>query len=134
MSHKTAFKLSGSFLWAVLLLFVVLGSASGQSYRCLPKGFTNNSIASSTTMIGDRTITVTTALSGLKARCKRGRLVDRHGRAIRLYQKQGCWGNPPADYEEILARQDKQIRKLRKRYTVVEIKCDSGEMPRRLIP
>ena len=69
-------------------------------------------------------ITVKDKLVELKARCKRGKLVDGAGREIRFYHLTGCWGNPPADYQEILERQSTEIEKLKKRYTVIEMTCN----------
>ena len=60
----------------------------------------------------------------LKARCKSGRLVDAAGKQIYFYRLKGCWGNPPVDYQEILDQQGKELEKLRKRYTVIEMTCN----------
>jgi hypothetical protein len=73
--------------------------------------------------------TVKQKLIEMKARCRNGKLLDRSGKEIRFYRLAGCWGNPPADYQEILASQRAEIEELRKRYTVVEIEC----LPSRLI-
>ncbi|HWN99760.1 MAG TPA: hypothetical protein VNS63_10865 [Blastocatellia bacterium] len=74
-------------------------------------------------------ITVEQKLMALKARCKKGKLVDDSGKEIRFYRLVGCWGNPPADYQEILARQTEEIEKLKKQYTVIEMTCnpDGGQ-------
>jgi len=53
-------------------------------------------------------------------------LVDAKGTEIRFYQLIGCWGNPPDDYQEQLARQTKELANLRKRYHVIEMTCDSS--------
>ena len=74
--------------------------------------------------------TVSQRLKNMSARCKAGRLVDAKGKGIRFYQVEGCWGNPPADYQEILDRQRAQLEALRKRFTVVELTCNpTGVMP-----
>jgi len=49
-------------------------------------------------------VTVKDKLGALSARCRKGKLVDRRGRQIYFYRLTGCWGNPPADYLEILER------------------------------
>jgi len=36
----------------------------------------------------------------------------------------GCWGNPPEDYMEQLERQRLEIKRLKEKYTVVEISCE----------
>jgi hypothetical protein len=75
-------------------------------------------------------ITVKDKLAALKARCEGGGLVDADGREIRFYRLQGCWGNPPANYREILARQQKELEDLKKRFTVIEMTCNpSGAFP-----
>ncbi len=97
--------------------------------RCLPDGITAADIVSveqvkpgvSSKM---RQITVATKLKQLRARCRRGKLVAANGREIRFYQLQGCWGNPPENYQEILAQQAKELEDLRKRYHVIEMTCN----------
>lgn len=65
-------------------------------------------------------------LKELKARCRKRKLVDARGREIRFYQLVGCWGNPPDDYQQQLERQAKELAKLRKRYRVIEMMCNSS--------
>lgn len=73
-------------------------------------------------------ITVGQTLKRLKARCRKGRLVDAAGKEIYFYRLQGCWGNPPADYVEILNQQRSELERLRSRYSVIEMTCNpSGE-------
>jgi hypothetical protein len=75
-------------------------------------------------------VTVKERLTALGARCRKGRLRDGRGREIRFYRLTGCWGNPPADYVAILARQRGELSRLRRRYTVIEIECNtSGLLP-----
>ena len=78
---------------------------------------------------GVKNVTVNDKLIALKAHCRRGMLVDRKGKRIYFYALKGCWGNPPAGYLTILERQNKEIAALKKRYTVVEMTCNSGGMP-----
>lgn len=68
-------------------------------------------------------VTVRIRLAQLKARCKNAKLVDGRGRQIRFYNLIGCWGNPPADYEALLKQQAGEIKRLQKRYTVIQIPC-----------
>ncbi|MGH9927733.1 MAG: hypothetical protein ACREA9_00755 [Pyrinomonadaceae bacterium] len=75
-------------------------------------------------------VTVRMRLVQLKARCKRGKLVDGKGKEIYLYTLIGCWGNPPADYLELLEHQAKEIQRLKKRYTVIQIPCAQSVDPR----
>jgi hypothetical protein len=71
--------------------------------------------------------TVESKLRSLRARCRKARLLDRHGREIRFYHLVGCWGNPPRGYDEILKRQEREIADMRKRYTLLEVPCDQGQ-------
>jgi hypothetical protein len=74
--------------------------------------------------------TVQQRLNKLNARCKAGKLIDDKNTEIRFYQLQGCWGNPPQDYQEILNRQRENLAELKKKYNVIEMTCNpSGEMP-----
>jgi hypothetical protein len=81
------------------------------------------------TQNGKRYITVGDKLAELKAHCKRGKLLDGTGREIRFFHLTGCWGNPPDNYQEILERQNKELIKLRKRYTVIEMTCNPSGVP-----
>ena len=82
-----------------------------------------------------KTITVARKLKELRARCRKHKLVDARGREIRIYRLLGCWGNPPEDYQEQLARQSKELARLRKRYRVIEVQCiPSGPQISRVRP
>ena len=98
---------------------------------CMPTGIQATDVVSSqAAKPGGKVVTVTVAqkLKTLRARCRRGKLVDARGTEIRFYQLIGCWGNPPDDYQQQLERQAKELAKLRKRYRVIEMTCDaSGE-------
>jgi hypothetical protein len=111
-------------------------SASGTD-SCLPSGIQPTDVVSAGVKQGKQNhvtvVTVAQKLKELKARCRRGKLVDSSGREIRFYQMVGCWGNPPDDYQQQLARQDKELARLRKRYRVIEMTCDpSGDMRMRM--
>lgn len=71
---------------------------------------------------GGKRITVKEKLTALKARCRRGKLVDAKRREIKFFKRE-CWGNPPADYLEIQQQQRAELARLKKKYTVVEIAC-----------
>lgn len=71
-----------------------------------------------------RKITVQDKLTALQARCRDGKLVDETGREIVFYRLIGCWGNPPADYQELLAKQRTDLAALRERFTVIEMTCN----------
>src|SRR5512138_2500905 len=97
---------------------------------CLPKDIKSTDIVSTQLVrsaAGSREvkkITVGQKLTTMKARCKNGKLVDATGKEIYFFRLQGCWGNPPADYQEILEEQQHQLEKLRQRYTIIEMTCN----------
>jgi hypothetical protein len=106
----------------VLLTVVVNGQSRRQGqgsskFPCFPSDFSLHEI------VGSPNVTVEKKLVELKARCRGNKLIARNGREIRLY-RDACWGNPPADYQDILEKQRKEIAALKKKYTVVEIVCD----------
>ena len=105
--------------------------ARDRALVCLPKEIKAETIVSTPAASGSKRgtlkrMTVKEVLTSLKARCKRGKLVDGKGREIRFVSLIGCWGNPPEDYEEQLKRQAGELDRLRKSYTVIEIPCDQG--------
>src|ERR1051326_8431900 len=72
---------------------------------------------------GKPSITVQNKLTEMKARCRRGKLIDSKGRQIRFFRP-SCRGNPPEDYQEIRQREDIELARLKKRYTVIEFECN----------
>ena len=112
----------GVFLCVNLLL-----TAPQRFQTCLPAGIAATDVVSAQLLKSSNTVKKTTVaqkLTELKARCKSGRLVDATGKQIYFCRLEGCWGNPPPDYQEILARQEKELKKLRKRYLVIEMTCN----------
>ena len=98
---------------------------------CLPEGTQLDQIVSSKSVRSKgvetiETVTVNQVLRKLQARCREGKLVDGKGREIRFYPLAGCWGNPPANYQELLQEQARELDRLKKKYTVVEIPCAQG--------
>src|SRR6476469_5156504 len=75
-------------------------------------------------------MTVRTRLSQLRARCKNGKLLSSTGRQIRFIALLGCWGNPPENYQEMLAEQAKEIERLKKEYILIQIPCGRNMDPR----
>ncbi len=55
--------------------------------------------------------------------------MDRKNRQIRFYRTQGCWGNPPANYLELMDAQNKAIADLKKKYTLIEMTCNPSGIP-----
>lgn len=109
---------------AVLISFFIVLSfeARSQSYPCLPTDVKADELVK-------RDVSVKQSLKKLKAKCYKGRLVDPKRRTIRFFRLQGCWGNPPQDYLEIMEAQRLEIASLRKKYTVIEISCGLYGMP-----
>lgn len=102
---------------------------------CVPSEIDLNSVVSNearkpTTNVAARKTTVKQKLIQLKAHCKRGKLLDRKGKQIYFYPLIGCWGNPPADYLDLLKHQEQEIQRLQKRYTVIQIPCAQSVDPR----
>jgi hypothetical protein len=123
-------------MWMLTLAVCLLMNPTPGSHccNCLPEGIKADSVVSTKIVRssqGGRTIekvTVEQKMRELRARCRNKKLVDSRGREIRFVTLEGCWGNPPADYQEILSKQREEIEKLKKRYTVVEMTCNpSGE-------
>ena len=134
--------MTSRFLLSMGLLATLSPSANCavNTDSCLPDGIQSTDVVSAHVArpgIRGKVVTVTVAekLKELKARCRKHKLVDARGREIRFYQLIGCWGNPPDDYQQQLALQAKELAKLRKRYRVIEMTCNSsGEDRMRAAP
>jgi hypothetical protein len=117
---------------AALMTYGIASSqAAGQS--CLPSDVKPTEIVAPDSESQDRATkpkTVRDRLTELKARCRKGKLMDARGKQIYFLRLIGCWGNPPADYEEQLEEQRVKLRELQKKYTVIQIPCVAD----RLIP
>ena len=92
---------------------------SGQG--CLPASVSRDDVVTYGRN-GATNINVQAELRRLKGRCRQGKLVDARGREIRFFRHE-CWGNPPADYREILTREQTELARLKKKYTVIQISC-----------
>jgi hypothetical protein len=109
--------------------------AVGAKYGCLPNDVKADTVVAAKQISTANGVmlakeTVSHRLNRIGGRCRAGRLIDRAGRAIRFYRLQTCWGNPPADYLEILEAEKNELRALRKKFTVIEIACNpSGALP-----
>ncbi len=102
--------------------------------KCLPAGITLETVVSAKKMGFDNVtqtrqvsiVSVKETLTKIGGKCVAGKLIDQAGKEIRFYRLVGCWGNPPFDYQEILANQAKELSDLRKKFTVVELTCNPG--------
>jgi len=111
---------------AVFLLCAgVLPAAGSPAAGCLPGGIGLSDVVSPR-------LTVEGKLIDLQARCDHGQLVDVDGKEIRFYRVIGCWGNPPADYRELLEQQRRELDALKARYTVIEMTCSPDRDLRRI--
>lgn len=122
---------------ALSLSFNFSDGSQSHFARCLPTEISPEQVvlASPPANSGLRKpVTVKQRLVQLKARCRKGKLIDGKGRQIYLYQLTGCWGNPPENYEEILENQRQELIRLRKRYTVIEVTCGLDPLISRLTP
>lgn len=116
-------------LFCLLLMLGGFGSVQAQArwQSCLPNEVKAGEVLSRPIEPHGRPIrpvTVQDKLNGLGARCRRGRLVDSRGKEIRFYTLAGCWGNPPADYLEIMEKERQELARLKRRYRIVEIQCN----------
>jgi len=88
--------------------------------NCLPPSTTLDEVVS----YGSKGhVTVQRKLVQLQARCRNRKLIDAKGREIRFHRP-SCWGNPPADYLEIQQRENEELGRLQKRYTVIVFGCN----------
>jgi hypothetical protein len=109
---------------AVITCAIASSHAAGQS--CLPADVKPSEIVAPDSDHQDGAMkrkTVRDRLKELKARCRKGKLIDSRGKEIYFVRLIGCWGNPPADYEEQIAQQSEEVRQLQKKYTVIQIPC-----------
>jgi hypothetical protein len=89
---------------------------------CLPTGIRSTDLVANDEK-GPKTTHVGTALTALHARCSTGKLVGGDGREIRFHSLL-CWGNPPADADEQVAAEKREIADLQTKYTVILLRCD----------
>ena len=86
-------------------------SSRNQQYSCFPKDVHADETVSYG-FKGRPAVTVQDKLTEMKARCRKGRLVDFKGREIRFFHL-SCWGNPPENYQEIRRREAAELAKLK---------------------
>ena len=123
------------FISALIFMMFLTISGFGKDYVCLPPDVKQDTVVSVVTTASPQgaqvntAVTVKQTLKKLKARCSHAKLLDRKGKQIRFYNLQGCWGNPPADYLEIMEKQRTELDALKKKYTVIELTCNPSGIP-----
>ena len=104
------------------------GPSQSPLAKCLPPDVKLNDVVEASIVghaNGQHKVTVEGKLNELKATCDRdNKLIDASGRQIVFYHLTGCWGNPPADYRELLEKQREEINKLKQHFTVIEMTCN----------
>lgn len=90
---------------------------------CLPKDVKSTDIVSFSLDSKVKHTTVKDELNKLKAKCISKKLVAADGKEIRFF-KPSCWGNPPADAQEISERERKELEALKEKFTVIVFKCN----------
>jgi hypothetical protein len=118
----------------ICLALTVAVDLCAETVQCLPESVKPTDVVSTRLVQTDgatlvEKITVEQKLTELKANCKNGKLVDGAGNEIYFYKLTGCWGNPPRNYHEILERQQAELARLSKRYTVIEMTCNPSGLP-----
>lgn len=107
-------------------------AATNSLASCLPRGLQLSQVAEIATIPGTtgasdgrQPVTIGEKLFLLGATCTaENKLIDAHRRPIVFFHLQGCWGNPPADYREIMDQQRHQLETLRASNSVIEITCN----------
>lgn len=132
-------------LFAMAFLSPMLKTASGQTgskhlnhkhhkaganktteqFACLPEGFMlTDIVAYRNGQNGkEENLTIKDKLLELKAECRAGKLIDTNKKEIKFFRL-ACFGNPPADYEEIMQKQQEELRRLEQQYTVIILECN----------
>jgi len=118
-------------------LFDSQQSLTSGSADCLPAGIKLDDVVDArlanhgqTAGITVQRTTVAQKLAALNASCSSdNKLVDGNGREIYLYHLTGCWGNPPYNFQDILKKQNDELKSLKQHYTIIEMTCNpSGAM------
>ena len=98
---------------------------TAQQFACLPEGFTLMDIVAYRNGQNGKEVnlTIKDKLLELKAECRAGKLIDPKKKEIKFFRL-ACFGNPPADYEEIMQKQQEELRQLQQQYTVIILECN----------
>ena len=120
-----------SLMIAAAAIVCAIASSQAAAQSCLPRDVKPTEIVAPDPdqhARAPKRKTVRDRLTELKARCRNGKLTDSRGREIQFVHLIGCWGNPPADYEEQIEAQRAKVRELQKKYTVIQIPCVADPM------
>ncbi|MGB2914562.1 MAG: hypothetical protein WBB81_13505 [Pyrinomonadaceae bacterium] len=119
----------------VIAVFAFAGISSAQKYnKCLPPDIKEDTVIGWDNPVNSERpstpITVRQTLAKLKAKCVCDKLVNSRGKEIRFFQLQGCWGQPPPNYQAIMENQRVELDGLKKKYLVIEVTCNQSGIPR----
>ncbi len=120
-------------LAVALLSMTFFASKKPDRFTCLPDDIDRKAVIQETSpTTKNKPLTVEQKLIEIDAKCRKGKLVDRSGREIKLIQVVGCWGNPPEDYLEQIENQRKEIERWKKTNRVIEIPCAQNRDPSKI--
>ena len=74
---------------------------------------------------GKPNVTVAERIKELRGRCSNGLLAGPDKKEIRFFHVT-CWGNPPSNYRDLMAEEQRKLEMLKAKYTVIIIRCDPG--------
>jgi len=94
----------------------------GRKYDCLPTDVRLSDVVTYD-RAGKANVTLEKTLISLRAKCRNRKLVDRKRREIRFFRP-ACWGYPPPNYLEIEQKENEDLRRLKRQYTVVVFGCN----------
>ena len=131
-STPSRFEIIIAFLIGLVPGFYLLAQTTEPSQsplaKCLPADAKLNDVVEASVAgdaHGQHKVTVESKLNELKATCNGdNKLIDGSGKQVVFYHLIGCWGNPPADYRELLEKQREEINKLKQQFTVIEMTCN----------
>ena len=94
----------------------------GVKFDCLPREVKSDQVVTFGRTAKEK-VTVEQTLIQMKARCRNGKLVDAKNKEIRFFRV-SCWGHPPPDYLKIEERENQELEKLKRQYTVIVLHCN----------
>ena len=129
VARKKASRLA-RILFAGLVSLAAHASAQ-TSYTCLPKNLHADDIISYAYdgTAAARPHTLGQELDAHKARCEKGKLRDERGREIHFYRSELSGGRPSQRTLDIRDRENRELSRLRKRFTVIVLPSKVSSHP-----